>query len=153
MTFTAVNYIRAVLRLLVRSISASKELDASTISRILGSLPRLMRFLENESLLAALEVIRSISSRYPQQLLDCQKSRDVELDSLISNLWETVDAATLRSDYTKAYHGFIKTIFHPVILSYATENEDLRASLLRVSSSTPARTSSTDILCRSPRLS
>jgi hypothetical protein len=136
MTSTAVNYIRAVLQLLGQSISISKELDASTISKILGSLPRLMRFLENDSLLAALEVIRSIASRYPQQLLESQKAHNVEIDSLILNLWETVDAATLRSDYTKAYHGFIKTIFHPAILGYAADNEDLRDSLLRVRSFT-----------------
>ncbi|KAA8914831.1 hypothetical protein FN846DRAFT_238449 [Sphaerosporella brunnea] len=91
-----------------------------------------MRFLENESLLGVLRVIRSIASRYPQQLHECQKIHKVGIDSLVSQLWETVEAATLRSDYTKAYHGFIKTIFHPTILAYAVDNQDLQDALLRV---------------------
>jgi hypothetical protein len=105
-----------------------------------------MRFLENDSLLSALDVIRRIASRYHQQLFQCQKIHKVELDSLILQLWDTVDAATLRSDYTKAYHGFIKTIFHPTILSEAIDNEGLRDALLKVGFPAPIRTCSIDIL-------
>ena len=54
-----------------------------------------MRFLENESLLRALDIIKAIASTSPKQLQASQELADAtQLDSLILNLWETVDAAT-----------------------------------------------------------
>jgi hypothetical protein len=91
-----------------------------------------MRFLENESLLGALAIIRSVATAVPQKLLECQKLQCGGLGSLILQLWETVDAATLRSDFIKAYLGFIETIFHPVIVSEAVENEGLRDAISTV---------------------
>ena len=88
-----------------------------------------MRFLEYESLKAALEVIRGVAEKAPQQLLECQKLQDGRLDSLIMQLWETVDVKTLRSNFINTYHGFIETIFHPVVISVAVENEELRDTI------------------------
>jgi len=98
----------------------------------LGTFPRLLRFLENASLIYALDVIRIIATKHPRQLLKSQQNKVVELGLLISQLWETADAATLRSGFTRVYLSFIETIFHPVILRTAVENLDLEGTLATV---------------------
>jgi len=70
-----------------------------------------------------------IATKFPQQLLESHQNKAVEFYSLISRLWETADAATLRSGFTRVYLGFIETIFHPAILREAVVNADLRGAL------------------------
>lgn len=92
-----------------------------------------MRFLENESLLRALGVVKAVATTSPKQLQESQKlAGSTQLDSLILQLWETVDASTLRSDFVKAYHGFIDLIFHPFIIYDAVENDGLRDAISTV---------------------
>lgn len=137
MTATAERFLQASLQLLnqclqtcpvnqvgllshIFAIAYRNQLDFFTVSTILDMFPRLMRFLENQSLLRALDCIRTIASRVPLELQEYP-----ELDSLILKLYENVDATTLRSGFISTYFGFIATIFHLPILELSRSHSGM----------------------------
>lgn len=87
---------------------------------MLDTIPRLLRFLENESLCRVLDCLELLCNISPSGVRSYKP-----LGTLLSSLWEIHDAATLRADFTKLYRKFVSIIFHITILDAALENEEL----------------------------
>lgn len=140
---TTESNVRSLLQLmnLCLAQTPAEDITVPIVARIMDLLPRLSRFLVNESLLCALESVQIVVSRAPVALKEYGT-----LDELLILLWGIVDSCTLRHDFIKAYAGFLDTIFHPMVLEKALTNVDLTQAITAVGTYSCFRDSQADFL-------
>lgn len=92
----------------------------------MDAMPKLLRFMEYNSLLRAIDYITALAF-YDKRVFGDYK----DLAERIQQLWEIADVSN-RADAAKVYHAFIGIVFHPATLERMNEDDELRVTITDV---------------------